>query len=627
MSAKNEINKILSAIRESINSQQFIPIETDKVELKDLSNGDNWKELYKTICAFLNTKGGIVIIGIHENKKNNQYTVTGYNENNESKLKDLPSLFEDDRGKSVDLQEYIRVESFEIIDFLNKRLCILYIEKLPEDQKFVFYKGKAYHRLVTGDHQLTNDRILHQKELREELLLARELSTVDDASLDDLDVDKLNDYIQRLNQDIKVETYKADISTSLSFLARKKFIVNNKPTLLGMLVCGKHIEDFVSGRCQVDCYIESIEKIAENKKSYRDNIIPLLERTYSFTISGISTGISVEKGGSRVPEYPDRLIRETINNALAHRDYSVDRFVNVTINPGRHIEIRNPGRFREEQVIRINHDYPIRRIIPVPKPINPRLADVLKYFDRWEGKGWGMSSLTNAALENQIDLPWYLLYSENDIGLYIPKGKILDDEIKGWLRVFSKYILEKTNGQHLSTEQQTVLGYFFKSERYNKQEKYTITLSPDNNHFKVIEDLERWRLVFKHPNSPAYHPIYLVDRTLLRDNFSVELREIFGGAYDDIALEYQSVLNTIYQFNEFSLANEDTNAARVGDYLFFKSHSYISDVKYYNDFKRKIRRIINTLTSREYLIQTKQPRIHYKINMNYSRKPSVFDHH
>ena len=63
------------------------------------------------------------------------------------------------------------------------------------------------------------------------------------------------------------------------------------------------------------------------------------------------------------------------------------KFINITIDPGRHIEIRNPGKFRNEQVLRIDAEIPIRRIIPIPKAQNPRLADVLKSFDRWEGKG------------------------------------------------------------------------------------------------------------------------------------------------------------------------------------------------------------------------------------------------
>jgi ATP-dependent DNA helicase RecG len=626
MTAKAEIAKFIAQVEDCITNGQYKAIETDKVELKDLSGGDDWKELYKTTCAFLNSKGGIIIIGINENRLERKYTLTGYSDGNEDKLKSLPKQFTDDSGKVCDLSEYIRPDSFEIIEFMGKRLCAVFVEKLPEDQKFVLFKGIAYERNLTGDHKISPENVIRQKELRKELELSRELTPVPDATIDNIDIDKINDYIQRLNQDIKVETYKSDVISAVSFLERKKFIVKEKPTLLGMLVCGNHIHDIIGARCQVDCFVESPEKIAENKKSYRDNIIQLLERSYSFIISSISTGISVERGGTRILEYPERLIRETINNALAHRDYSVNRFVIVTVNPGKTIEIRNPGKFREEQIIRVEGEFPLRRVIPVPKATNPRLADILKYFDRWEGKGWGMSSLTNAALNNDIDLPWYFLYSDNDIGLFIPKGKVLDDEIKGWLKIFSKYILSKTNGYSLNTEQETALAYFLKSERFNKQEKYTIALTPDNNHFSVINELEGWGLIYKHPKSPQLHPIYLVDRQLLQSDFTKELRDIFGGDYDELGKLYKEVLNVVYHFNEFSLAINDINAAQVGDFLYYKQNPRILDVKHYNDYKRRIRTIIKNLTNKRFLLQEKEKgRKYYTINRDYERTQSLFD--
>jgi len=483
------VDKILKELEECISTNTYKDFETERIELKDLSLGDNWKQLYITCCAFLNSQGGI-ILGIKENAQKTNYQFHGFNPNNEEKLKDLPKKFTNDSGAEINLTEFIRPDLFEIRDFMSGRVCILYIEKLPEDKKYVMYDRVAYERKLTGDHKISQANIEKQKELRAELELARELRNVENAATDDLDVDKLNDFIQRLNQGMKIETLKADIPSAMSFLERKKFVLKSKPTLLGMLVCGKNIYDFIEGRCQVDGFVESPVQIASNKKIFKDNIIALLENSIGFVFTNIATGISAEKGGTTTFEYPERLIRETVNNALAHRDYSVNKFVNITISPNKQIEIRNPGKFRQEQILRADGEVPVRRIIPIPKAQNPRLADVLKSFDRWEGKGWGMSSLTNMALENQVDLSYYMLYSEQDIGLIIPKGKLLDEEIELWLRSFSGFILKKTNGKELTEEQQTALAYFYKSERLNYLERYTIVLTPDNNHFSVIADLQ-----------------------------------------------------------------------------------------------------------------------------------------
>lgn len=619
-------DNILLQLEECLSSNTYKDLETEKIELKDLSGGDDWKELYKTVCAFLNTQGGIVIIGVKEKNDKSAYQFHGFKAGNEDKLKELPKQFTTDGGQPIDLTNYIRPDLFEIRNFMSGRICIVYVEKLPEDKKYVMYNGTAYERKLTGDHKISKAIIDRQKELRTELETVRELRIVESATIDDLDNDKLNDFIQRLNQGMKVETLKPDIQAALAFLASRKFVINNQPTFLGMLVCGRNIYDFVESRCQVDCFVTSKIQIATNKKIFKDNIIPLLESSIGFVFSNIATGISAAKGGTTVFEYPERLIRETVNNALAHRDYSINKFVNITIHPNKQIEIRNPGRFRQEQIMHIDDTIPVRRIIPIPKAQNPRLADVLKTFDRWEGKGWGMSSLTNMALENQIDLPYYILYAEQDVGLFIPKGKVLDDEMNWWIQSFEGHIYKKTNGRDLNEEQLTALAYFFKSERINKAEKYTIALTPDNNHFAVIADLEAWGLIEKHPASPQLYPIYIVDRVLIKFDFIDELRLHFGGEYDNLKSDLKEVLNVIYHFNHFGKSIKDPSASQVGNFLFFRKHQVVTDVEMFNEFKRKIRRIVNTLTKNGFLLKSGEgPKSNHILNDNFKRSGSLFD--
>ena len=83
----NTVEKILKQIETSLTSDNFKSVETERIELKDLSTGDKWKELYKSACAFLNTDGGIIIVGINE--KLNKYKLTGFNDKNEGNIKDL----------------------------------------------------------------------------------------------------------------------------------------------------------------------------------------------------------------------------------------------------------------------------------------------------------------------------------------------------------------------------------------------------------------------------------------------------------------------------------------------------------------------------------------------------------
>jgi len=444
-----------------------------------------------------------------------------------------------------------------------------------------------------------------------------------------LDVDKLNDFILRLNSDKKVETMKADIPSALPFLNRKKFIRNNSPTLLGMLVCGKNISDHISGKCEVDSYFEMLENVkslADDKKLYKDNIIPLMESAWNFVISKINVGISIQKGGTAIYEYPEDVIRETINNALAHRDYTSNRFSILRIRNNEFIEIRNPGKFRQEQILYSDeHAEKIRRINPIPKARNANLADVLNVFNRWEGRGIGMATLTNFALNNCIDVPYYRLYSDNEIGLYIPKGKVLDDKTMNWLKSFDKYIKKKNNGIDLTPEQQTILAYFYKSEQLNAVEKFTVNLTPDNNHFGAINDLLSWNLLRRLPQSTPNLQLFGIDPTLKKDDFTTELRIIFGGNYDFLSLTVKSTLQAIYLHNEYS-SSPEISANLISNHLYFKKKSIVNvDLKEFGNFKRKIRSEINKLERNNFIIRKVEGKPNYEINKSFQRTPSFFD--
>ena len=631
------VDKILATIQESIETGIFLDVETDKVEIKDLSSGESWKELYSSICAFLNTEGGIVIVGINEKEK--KYRLTGTDPvKNESKFKEICIKFQDAQGKKLDLSEFF--PPMEIKDFPTNdthsikrhRVCIIYVEKLPEDKKFVFYEGTAYRRNITGDHKIKKEDIVAQEERKIDIAYAKELDIIQQAELSDLDIDKLNDYIIRLNRDVKIESLKADIHSASSFLHRKFFCRDNKPTLLGMLVCGNNIYDFIESRCQVDAYVDSITQVAQDKQIIKDNIFALMERSVGFIYKNIQVGVAYNKGGAELPEYPEKLIRETINNALAHRDYSINRFVNIIIKPNQSIEVRNPGNFRQEQ--RLVYDEKIdsstiriRRIIPVPKARNPKLADILKTFDRWEGRGTGMASLTNACLDNKIDVPYYLLHSESDISLHIPKGQVLDAEMLLWLESFSGYLLSKCDGIPLTDEENIVLAYFYKTEKLNKLERYTVLLTSDNNHFSVISSLEDKGLIFRTSigitEYPLY-PVYIVDRTLTKESFRQELRDIFGTYYDLLKLEHQEILEIIYRYQYFS-NYKAANANLVGDFLYRKKHKVIIEANKYENYKRGVRNTFNKLTKSGFIEKSTTIRYGFTLNQEFKKHSSLFD--
>lgn len=618
-----EIDKILGQIEDCVTRKEYIPVETEKVELKPTpAHLKASNAVLQTISAFLNTKGGILILGIKDNNNvtNKNYELIGYSEDFENVIKEFGTRFTDKDQHPIDVNEYIVGQ--EIRDVLDKRVCVLYIDALPEELKYAFFEKTAYKRILTGDHKIDENTINAHEEFKEEIKNARELSLVEEASLEEIDIDKLNDYIYLLNREVKTQTTKSDVGDAKPFLTRKKFIIGETPTTLGMLVCGKHVKDYLGWRAQVDGFVDTPYEVAQDKKSLIDNVIPLMEKSLAYILKNIQIGVTIERSGTAKPEYPEQLLRETVNNAIAHRDYSINKYININIKPNTFIEIRNPGSFKRQLLVEIpNHEIPVRRIIPDSKPRNPRLADVLKVFDKWEGKARGMSNLVNAALENNIDLPYYRFYSKDDLGLFIQRGKLIDENFLSFINSFDLFVQKKLNGFSLTADELSILAYLYKSEKANQLYQHTILLTPDNNHFKAITRLEKSGIIYKHPESPELYPIYLLNRELMRGDYVTELREIFGGEFDSLPEIYKQTLSLIYQVNNYS-TNKSISATQAGRLLYYKTNQPTNDIKSFDNFKRKIYGVFKNLVNRDFV---KSSNKNYLINNEYPRKNSLFD--
>ena len=616
------VEKIIQKLENCITNDFYESLETETFELKNQPANQKDKEyasIKETICSFLNTNGGILLIGIKEDTKNKKYIFKGYKSDFEESIKIIEKeTVHDIHNNPIDISEYIK---FEIRNFLDGNILLLYIDNLPLDKKFVFFNKIAFERKLTGDHPIDQNKILAHEEYKQEIQYAKELHPVINATINNLSVDKLNDYIYWINKEVKIETTKADIESAKSFLHRKFFITeNNEPTVLGMLVCGENPEFFLGTRCEVDCFVNNPIKIAQNKRIFKDNILRLLENSFNFIYSNIQISITSKNGGTAVPEYPEDLIRECINNSLAHRDYTIDRFINIDIVPQKLIEIRNPGGFKKSLLIeKINNEIPLRRIIPNQKSVNPKLADVLKVFNKYEGKGIGMATLVNECLNDKIDLPYYKFRAENDISLVIPSGKLLDETMESLLSMFSGFIENLTEGEQLTDAQKHIIAYLYKSEKENENYRYTILLTPDNNHFDAIKSLEKSKLIYKHPLSSPIHPIFILNRELTKQNFNSELTSTFGNSYISLSNDYKECLKIIYKINTYSKV-KSVSASQVGNILYLNQYQKILDIKSFDNFKRKIRNIFNKLEQGGFIVKLNKK---YLINKEY--KKSLFD--
>ena len=395
---------------------------------------------------------------------------------------------------------------------------------------------------------------------------------------------------------------------------------NKNVSTLGMLVCGDDPFHFLGSRVEVNCYYDTSIDIGKDKKIFRNDVINLMEDTFRYIWGHIKINRTIREGGKSEPEYPEKLIRETINNALAHRDYTIDNFVTVTIEPNQYIEIKNPGSFKEKiKLIHTETEIAVRRLIPgIPESKNPKLASVLKVFDKIESQGRGMASLVNAALDNQIDLPTYEI-KDGLIALKISTGKLVDESIETWLDGFKAYLISKLKTE-ITFEHKAVLAYFYKSELVNRQRLFSILLTESNNHFIVIEALKKANLIVEHVASTDENPIYVLDRVLLKIDFTDELITKLGTEYIHYDDAVKQVLNLIYLFSKYN--NKSLKAAEITPEVYRRIYGKEIVGKTYETLGRKVRNICNKFEKQGIL--TKGSKNDYSFNFDYTAENLLF---
>ncbi|MBX7162312.1 MAG: putative DNA binding domain-containing protein [Saprospiraceae bacterium] len=592
------LNRIILGIETTISSGQFQDNEDPIVELKDLSSGNEWTSLKETVCAFLNTIGGYVICGIRE--RNKQYSFPGFDRNNEGRIIQLRSMiFKNDNDVLPDLSENI---DFNYRNVLGKTLAIITVRPLSEDLKYLKFDGVYYERVLTQDKTIPQAKIIQHREYKTELEYSKEINPVANATLDDLDIDKINQFIIKVNATGRKETVKKDLQDASDFLKRRYCInAEGAVTVLGLLLFGKEPFQHLEYRAEVDCYFETGNDIGRDKRISQNDVINLMDDAFSFVWGHIKVGRSYIGGGRSEPEFPEKLVREVVNNAFAHRDYVSNKFITIKINPGESIEIKNPGSFKQKMLITdTSTKNEVRRIISgVPETKNPKLANVLKAFDKIESQGIGMATLVSVCLENQIDVPYYDLSVPDTISLVIPSGKLMDDETQRWMNSFYGYLSDKLEGK-ITQEHELVLAYLLKSERLNQKRHYTILLSPSNNHFDVLSDLKQSGLVIEHPEASSEQtPVYVLDKELTIVDFSKQIEKQTGKSLTGLDEAYKRVLNIVYRYNHYN--NQSIKPNIITPELYSQLHGKEIVPTTYESLGRKVRKICGDLLKADIL--------------------------
>ncbi|MFQ5856206.1 MAG: RNA-binding domain-containing protein [Anaerolineae bacterium] len=188
-----------------------------------------------------------------------------------------------------------------------------------------------------------------------------------------------------------------------------------RPTLAGLLLVGKEstLKEYVPAH-EVAFQVLRGSDVAVNE--FRR--WPLL-RVHEWLTQAIEVRNEEQElmvGGVRigVPRYDRAGVREAINNALIHRDYTRLGSVHVQLRDD-HVRVSNPGGFVEGVG-------PDNLLVTEPRPRNPRLADAFKRAGLVERTGRGVETIYRGQLRNGRQPPDYALSTAASVSVILSSG-------------------------------------------------------------------------------------------------------------------------------------------------------------------------------------------------------------
>jgi ATP-dependent DNA helicase RecG len=179
---------------------------------------------------------------------------------------------------------------------------------------------------------------------------------IEGTTLDDLDSEKLNLFLERVRKSRPKATYlKQPSEQVLTHLNIARFSNGAlRPTLAGLLAFGRHpqtvepqlVITFLHyfGTTETEKTPRG-ERFLDNRK-FEGAIPEMVEDAVNHVLASIRKGSLIDGLYRRdIPEYPEEAVREAIVNAVAHRDYSNfarGSYIQIRLFADR-LEIQSPG--------------------------------------------------------------------------------------------------------------------------------------------------------------------------------------------------------------------------------------------------------------------------------------------
>ena len=404
----------LAELRQSLDRLDGEPANTLESETLALKSWDlrsearktQLRDVRETVVAFANASGGLLVLGVADQKRNRSDAIHG--------VGDLDAL-DLRRGIYDSTEPHILVEVDELQEPEGRLLVIRVPRGLPPHTTT---EGIAKIRIGKDSKLLTGSSLA-------QLFVTRSGRDVTAEILPDIDPSDLDrEQVRRLRQAIAVDDRRRELVAlgDRGLLEALGLISGSDVTLAAVLLLGNRS---TLARCAPQH--ELIFARQRQQSSTRNNVRrdlrgPLLE-VLDEVQRLLDANLRVHTGGLagfRQMELSDIswwVAREAVLNALVHRDYFLHQSIRLDLYEGR-VEITSPGGFIGGVTVQnILRHPPVRR--------NPLLADVLRANRLANRASLGVARIYEELLSLGKDLPRYEA-DESNVRLVLPTRTHLD---------------------------------------------------------------------------------------------------------------------------------------------------------------------------------------------------------
>lgn len=400
-------------MRETLIKLLKLSTENEVVEFKEAKtqyNKDNLGEYFSALSNEANLKGqpnAWIIFGIKNNKSIVGTIIS------DDQLNDYKNEMAQHTSPRISFEETERID----IDGKNVILCK--IPAAPQGQP-VSWKGHYYGRdgeSLGALHDNERDRIRIQNAALDWSAQVISEATIDDLSKEAIDFAR-KQYIEK-NKSKESEIQLWDDAT---FLNKARVAINGKITRAAILLLGKSESNHYLNPAQAK--ISWILKDKDNvEKDYEHFSCPFILSVNQVQKKIRNLKYRYIKDGTLFPEeveqYDPYIIRESLNNCIAHQDYSLNGKINVVEREDGILVFSNAGAFIPESVEQV-----IEADAPESRYRNPFLSNAMVNLNLIDTIGSGIKRMYNIQRNKFFPLPDY------DLGKLSVKvtiiGKILD---------------------------------------------------------------------------------------------------------------------------------------------------------------------------------------------------------